>query len=297
MKGIPLLVPALLLSWPVSAVAQVDCDRQPSGAVQRAIKAARPGKTIFVSGTCHENVTLPVGKDSITLDGGGAATIHGVDATQPTILVNGRQTTIKGFTITGGQDGIVVSRGGWAVIDSNTIRNAGRNGIDVTQIGFAVIVNNTVQENRNAGIAVGLQSSAWIGFVSETDTVASPNLVSGNGAQGIVVLRGATARIAGNDVSNNAANGVRVAEASYAQISDNTINGNGTNGIFVQQGSSVTLGAGALLFSRRNSTTINNLGFGILCQVGGIADGRLGSLNGESGVESYSEGCVGSLIP
>jgi hypothetical protein len=79
------------------------------------------------------------------------------------------------------------------------------------------------------------------------------------------------------------------------------------NGIFVNQGSGALLGAdsgtggggptGNTIFTRPNKTTRNNLLFGIRCQVGANADGRLGTLNGNAGQESYVEGCVPSLIP
>jgi hypothetical protein len=118
------------------------------------------------------------------------------------------------------------------------------------------------------------------------------------GAQGIVVFRNSYARIVGNDISQNAANGVLVREASHALVTDNVVNGSGQSGIGVQQGSGVILGAGGdSIFSRPNTTTINNGACGIRCQIAGFTDGRLGSLNGASGSENHSEGCINSLMP
>jgi hypothetical protein len=56
--------------------ALVDCDKEESGALQRAIDRATSGQTIQVRGTCHENVSVLPGKDLITLDGGGVANNH-----------------------------------------------------------------------------------------------------------------------------------------------------------------------------------------------------------------------------
>jgi parallel beta-helix repeat protein len=279
-------------------VRRVDCDKAPAGTLQKAINAANPGDTILASGTCQENVTIPLGKDEITLDGAGAAAIAGSDSTRPTVLVRGKDITIKGFTITGGLSGIAVTQGGRGHIDGNTVHNTGGYGIVVSQLSAAVIVNNTLQGNFQAGIGVAETSYAFIGFVSATDTVAGPNVITGNRAQGIAVFRGAYARIVGNDISQNGANGVNVRESSSAQISDNTVNGNGQNGILVAQGSGVLLGAdtGNTIFTRPNTTTINNVGFGIRCQVAGFADGRFGSLSGDGGPEDYVEGCVNSLV-
>ena len=105
-----------------------------------------------------------------------------------------------------------------------------------------MIVNNTIQNHQQAGIGVAETAYTLIGFVLASDTVASPNIISGNRAQGIVVFRGSYARIVGNVITDNGANGVNVRESSSAQISDNTIDGNVMNGIFVNQGSGVLLG-------------------------------------------------------
>ena len=279
-----------------------DAETGGRGPLQRAIDVSLPGASILVSGTCHENVTIPIGKDGITLDGGGTAAITGPDPTQPTVLVRARDVIVRGFTVTGGFGGISVTMGGRAHIDGNTIRDSASYGIIVSQLSSAVIVNNTIQNSFQAGIGVGETAYAFIGFVLSSlsnDAAASPNVITGNRAQGIAVLRGAYARIVGNDISYNGANGVNVRESSSAQISDNTLNGNGQNGIFVAQGSGVLLGAdtGNTIFTRPNTTTTNNAAFGIRCQVGANADGRLGTLNGNAGRESYVEGCVPSLIP
>jgi Right handed beta helix region len=300
------IITALLLSpTPAAADHHVRCDGPRS--LQKAIDVARPGDTILVSGTCDENVTIPLEKHGLTLNGGGTAAITGVDPTRITVLVKAKDITIRGFTITGGFGGVYMSFGGSGLVDGNTIRDTGGYGVSASQLSTAVIVNNTIQNNRQAGIAVAETSYAFIGFVTSTDTVASPNVITGNRAQGIVVFRGSYARIVGNDISGNGANGVNVRESSSAQISDNTVNGNGANGILVAQGSGALLGADAgtggggptanTMFTRPNTTTTNNVGFGVRCQVAAHVDGRLGSLNGNAGQESYVEGCVPSLIP
>jgi parallel beta-helix repeat protein len=290
-----------------AAAAHVDCDRtrahEPDddgrGALQKAIDRARRGDTIHVRGTCHENVTIPLGKDSITLDGGGTATITGPDGTTPTVLVRSKDVTIRAFTITGGLGGIAMTQGGTGRVDGNTVQNSGGYGVIVSQLSSAVIVNNILRNNFQAGIGVAETSYAFIGFVASTDTVASPNIITGNRAQGIAVIRGSYARIVGNDISQNGANGVNVRESSSAQVSDNTMDGNGANGILVAQGSGVLLGAdtGSSIFTRPNTTTGANAGFGLRCQIASYADGRLGTLSGNNGVESYVEGCVPSVIP
>ena len=50
-------------------------------------------------------------KQRITIDGGGTATINGLNTTSPTLNVRGKGILIQNFTITGGSDGIHVNRG------------------------------------------------------------------------------------------------------------------------------------------------------------------------------------------
>src|SRR5262249_20837952 len=160
------------------ARAQVDCDKDPPGALQQAIDTAGPGATIQVSGTCNENVLITEGKERVTLDGGGKAAVNGPDATRSTIAVRGRGITVKGFMITGGLDGITFARGAQGTVDGNTVLGAARYGVNVAQMGFAVIVNNTIESNSNSGIDVAGNSFALIGFYGTgPEVVASRNVI------------------------------------------------------------------------------------------------------------------------
>ena len=114
--------------------------------LQDAIDAASSGDTLQVSGTCDENVRIREGKDRLTLDGGGTATIDG-PFDSFTIGVRARGVTIKRFLlITGVSGGIHVFRGGTVVIDSNTIDGTGGNGILVNQHSFARIIKGHQQK-------------------------------------------------------------------------------------------------------------------------------------------------------
>jgi hypothetical protein len=99
----------------------VDCDAGQT--IQDTIKDLIAGDTLLVSGTCDENVLISgaTAPNSLTLDGQGTATINGPNTTQATIRITRGGITIKGFTITGGRDGIDVSRGGTATITGNVI--------------------------------------------------------------------------------------------------------------------------------------------------------------------------------
>ena len=278
--------------------AYVDCTREPPGALQRAIDRAVAGDIVRVSGTCSENVTIPAGKDLITLDGGGSAVVDGPDATLNTISARGvRGVTITGFTVRGGRTGISIDRGASALVDGNIVERSGRVGVIVGGWSTANLVNNTIRSNSTHGIMVTGSSFAFIGFRTADDTVASPNAIHNNTMHGINVTFSSSARIAGNAISANVRNGVNVERASQATISDNDIDANGQNGIFVTENSGVNLGADALsgLFEAPNRTSTSNAAAGIGCRVGGYANGRLGTLNGSSGATSIGSSCVDSL--
>jgi len=277
--------------------AQIDCDKEDAGAIQRAVDKARTGDTLLVSGTCRENVLVPEGTNRITLNGGGNATVVGTDVTRNTISIRGQGITVVGFTVTGGRTGIDVVRGGTATIEGNTIEGTGQFGINVGSWAAANIVNNTIQNNPGHGIMVIGNSFAFIGFRASTDTVASPNTIRNNGLHGIFVTLSSSARIAGNTISSNTRNGINIDRASQATISDNTIDSNGLHGVFVTENSGANLGSdtGSGLFDAPNRTTMNNGLRGISCRVGGYANGRLGTLNGNSGPKEFGASCLDSL--
>jgi parallel beta-helix repeat protein len=278
--------------------ARVDCGKEHPGALKRAINLARSGDTIQVSGTCNENVAIPLGKDLLPLDGGGDATINGPDPALNTLSARGvRGLTVRGFRITGGRAGISIDRGSSASIDGNTIEYVGRFGIIAGGWSTVNIVNNTIQNNPNHGINVTGNAFVFIGFATADDTIASPNTIRFNGAHGINVSFSASARIAGNTISDNARNGVNVDRASQATVSDNTIDANGQNGIFVTENSGLNLGSdtGAGIFDAPNRTTVNNGVRGISCRVGGYANGRLGTLNGNGGAKEIGTSCIDSI--
>ena len=55
-----------------SAVKKVKCDKGQT--LTEALKKAKPGDTLQVTGTCHERVTITT--DRLTLDGGGNAVLR-----------------------------------------------------------------------------------------------------------------------------------------------------------------------------------------------------------------------------
>src|SRR6516162_5119342 len=81
--------------------ATADCNT--GGAVGPTLARLKPGDVLLVQGTCRENILIQAGLNDITLDGQGKASIHAPDTRQPAIQVLGREVTIKGLIVIGGQ--------------------------------------------------------------------------------------------------------------------------------------------------------------------------------------------------
>jgi parallel beta-helix repeat protein len=277
---------------------QLACDGKRT--ITDALRRLAPGDTLFVSGTCNEHVLVPENIQNIALDGQGTATIKGSDASNAIINIRGKGITIRNFvSIAGGETGILVTRGGTATIDGNVIQNTGANGILVNLGSSARVVSNTIKENPQSGIVITENSSARIGFLMTDDTQASPNVIEKNGENGIIVSGSSNARIVGNTISGNGNHGVLVNRVSHADVSSNTLDNNGGDGVFVFRNSGVNLGeeTGSGIFDSPNTTTVNNAGFGIRCIINSYGDGRLGTLNGNSGAVSFAGNCANATTP
>jgi parallel beta-helix repeat protein len=288
---------AVLVLTPVAASAQVTVDCDAGGRLQAAVDAARPGDTILVRGVCAENISVRDEAARITLDGQGSATIHGPNPRSNTILVAGRNITIRGFTITGGRNGVAVLRGGSAFIEGNTIQESSENGINVAQHSYAGIINNTIQLNPDAGIRMLDSSFARIGFRDLAEPAPRGNIIRNNGAAGVLVQRSSGASLVGNSISGNAGPGVSVSGASHADLAGNRIDGNGSDGVTVTQNSYVQLGGGSGLLAPANETTVPNGGFGISASLNSSAGGHRGTLTGAQGAKNFDTSSIDGMEP
>jgi len=285
---------------PKAVTRTVNC---PGQSLQAAVDSAKAGDVINVTGTCDENVTILHEKQRITLDGGNVATLNGTIATSPTVMVRGGNgILIQNFTITGGARGVQLWRGASATINHNTIQSTAGQGIVIGSSSHGVIKNNTIQNNPSLGILVEENSQARIGFDTTSDSTSSPNTIQNNGSRGIQVWKGSTAWILNNTIYQNNGGGIGVFRLSEATISSNTINFNTGNGINVGQNSGIQLGEDnpANFIGYPNMTTVNNLGYGIQCTMGGYVRGHLGNspnqINGGAGQLDINTNCPQSLV-
>lgn len=288
-----------------SRTRHVDCDHGET--ITRALRFVEPGETLIIHGTCNENLLLssPTGRyNGLTLDGQGTATIAGPDPTLNVIELTGiSEFTIRGLTITGGNDGLSINTGSVIAIDSIVVEHTGRHGIHFqrgTTMGY--VVNSTIQNNPGHGIVINENSYVRVGFtdgVGASEGATGPCVIHGNGGHGIRIQRGSSARVYTNTISNNANNGINIESASYAEIATNVINGNGKNGINVSENSTLHLGNpnGNKNEDQPNTTTTPNAQFGLSASWGSYVVGRIGTLNGNSGASTFSHDSNSNLTP
>ncbi|MGZ5126300.1 MAG: right-handed parallel beta-helix repeat-containing protein [Burkholderiales bacterium] len=277
-----------------AATLTVDCDS--GNTIMGALGNVKQGDTVLVSGTCKEQVSIAPEIVRITLDGQKRTTIQhpGGAAPSPHALYNrGKEITIKGFTVTGGLDGIHLSGPASAVIDGNlVVKNAGR-GIHIDKGSIARILNTTVEHSGLIGIDVTGASYAYIGVFIPRVAALSPNTIRNNGGPGINIERTSGAWIVGNTISNNKESGIVVHRNAQADVIANVINANGGDAIAVSYGSGVNLSSEPRRDGpNRTSTGQNNSGVGISCIIGGYVEGPLGTLTGAKGAKAFDNGCV-----
>jgi parallel beta-helix repeat protein len=253
---------------------------------------------VLVSGTCGENVNIPSEVVRITVDGQGTAVIQAPGTTADAIFIRGKDITVKGFTLTGGRDGIHLSgaaAGASAIIDGNSIQRTGRYGIHLDGGSVGRIANNRIENVASAGIDITENSYARIGFLIPSAPKPGPNTIRNSGSHGIAVSRASSAWIANNTIANNKGGGIFVNRSSQADIVNNTINGNGGDGITASQNSGVNLRSeGTLLPQAPNETdpAAKNAGVGVKCSIGGYAEGPLGTLTGTRGQKEFDNSCI-----
>ena len=276
-----------------AATLSVDCDA--GNTIMAALANVKTGDTILVSGTCKEQVSIASEFVRITLDGQKKTTIQypGGTAASPHAFFNrGKDITIKGFTVTGGQqDGIHLSGPASAVIDGNVVvKNSGR-GIHIDKGSVARIVNTTVEQSGGIGIDITGASYAYIGVIIPRVPALGPNTIRNNGGPGINIERNSGAWIVGNTISGNKESGIAVHRNAQADVIANTINANGGDAITVSYNGGVNFDSEPRK-DGPNKTTQNNGAAAVKCMIGGYVDGPMGTLTGAKGAKDFDKSCV-----
>jgi hypothetical protein len=234
----PTTVP--LLASPLPSAAAISVDNCPSGQtvnnafdLTHAISSATPGTVILiapgtysghfvakVSGTSAHPITL-CGTNESVLDGGSTRSGY-------TLYINGASWwRLIGFSVTGGQKGVVTDRADHDLISGISVHDVGDEAIHLRSFSTdniveGVTVRNTGIDNAKfgEGIYVGTANSNWCRYTDCQPDASDRNVIRSNDisnttAENIDIKEGTT----GGTISNNKLSGVgMVASAATAWI-------------------------------------------------------------------------------
>lgn len=232
----------------------VNCNgRGALSTINGALKLLNPRgpNTITVVGTCKENVVIQ-SFDRLTLIASGASINDASDGVNPVVdIEDSTRISLQGFTINGGDIGVLCSDFSLCRFKGNTIQNAVNDGLgmyivrsqatfdhDVIQdnsgdgldvINGSTVVSDSLSVQRNAseGIFVGFESF----MVARTDTIQD------NFRNGIVASQNSALAVVSSDISRNGENGVLLTRASTAvfraPLGPANVKNNGASGVLL----------------------------------------------------------------
>ena len=250
---------------------KVNCDKGQSvqDAINRARSSAAP-LVVNVKGDCYEDVVLS--RDSLTINGGGKAVIHGsfinrgarvtirdIEVTRPGFgmrATTGRTRLINVHFFDNAEEGLNVRRNGVVMFQSGSVKDNDLEGI-VVESATLTVGDVEISGNR-AGIAasmaqISLENAQVVNNVERGIDVAgnsalmvSGGAVSGNGGAGVIVDNTSSFAADGVDISWNGSSGVGVRWNSNADIVGCTIGNNAQanpnrSGVFVSTSSSASI--------------------------------------------------------
>lgn len=225
------LLCALLSSVPArGATVRVNCDRGQS--ISAALATLNPvvANTIYVSGTCHENVLIEY-FDHLTLIAEAGASINDASGGTDDVVTifHTSRVTMQGFTVNGGADCVVCQDASVCQFYGNTFQNGGT-GANIFQAQARII--DDVFQNNGTGLFLYATADVWAIRVT----------VQGNQASGAHVGFGSSLHLVSSVVQNNVANGVDISNNSHALFTSATIHGNGGAGVTLESSSVAQFG-------------------------------------------------------
>jgi hypothetical protein len=211
------------------------------------------GVTIFVTGTCTENIVIGA-FDHLVLQASPIATIQDASSgAAPVVeILNSYAVSLSNFTINGGSSGIRCTLHSYCSLYSNIQQSAVNAGVVISRGSQADIQNNRILNNGIRGLAVSNGSTV--------ETVS--NIITGNGGEGILVYTGGNLTATFDTIQNNIF-GISLIGNSVVLSSDLTISGNTNDGVLLDGDSTALfeqLATGNVITGNGgNGVSINNL--------------------------------------
>jgi len=234
-----------------AAPIRVDCNR--GGSINNTLASLASagntrGVTIFVTGTCRENVVI-TGFDRLVLQASPIATLQDASGgTAPVVQVsNSYDVRLSNFTINGGSHGVVCSSHSYCSVYSCTQQSAVKTGVVIGLGSEGHIEGNRLLNNGSRGLTVASGSNA------ETFS----NTITGNVELGVLLYAGGNLTAFFDIVQNNFI-GIALRGNATLTSYDLTIAGNSNDGVALD-------GASTALFEQlvTGNTVTGNGGHGV----------------------------------
>src|SRR6266478_3995214 len=244
----------LVASGAASQLAQaanltVNCDNKET--IHKAVKLLantnpQGPNTISVAGSCRENIVIQ-SMDRLTLiTKKGASITARSNGTLPVVdIEDSQRVTLQGFTINGGDRGIVCNTASLCRLTGNTIQGPGHFGVNVLGGSRAFLESNVIQNwGRGSFISDGaqvfsrndvFQGNGGSAIAALGDYFGSLNSNFDHNGAGIEAGGGGLA-INGGSVSGNTSEGIRLLGNVSAGFLGPTITGNGGVGVHLEDG-------------------------------------------------------------
>jgi len=248
----------VVLGFAVSASAavpaiKVDCNK--GGSVGAALAHLTQtgntrGVTIFVSGTCNENISIS-GFDHLVLKSlGQGTTLQDASNGSNTVVIvsSSYDVTLEGFIINGGGTGVWCGNGSLCRLNSNTIQQSVGSGVSGENSNLYLTGNNIL---NNAAFGVDAESGS--------NVVTSSNTISGN-FRGFTIFAASNLTASGDTVEQNSETGIVVVHKSFMRAVNVTINNNKADGVYIQSGSTAAFSGGNVITGNGiNGVSVNDL--------------------------------------
>jgi Right handed beta helix region len=227
------IVLCLAASMLYAAPIRVDCGKKDtiSGTLAHLVQTGNTRNvTIFVTGTCKENVVIGA-FDHLVIQGSPIATLQ--DASNGTAAVvtiySSFDVLLQGLTINGGAFGVNCVQYSYCFLYLDTVQQAAGDGVRFARSN-GNLQNNNILNHAGRGIVA----------VNGSTLVTISNKIIDNGGTGIVVNTGGNLTATSDTIQNNAGPGIRAVDTSVVRAFDLTITANGGDGVALESASSAS---------------------------------------------------------
>lgn len=201
--------------------------------ISAAVKAANAGDTILVSpGTYVENVAVNKPLKIVSTNGAQATVVKASDTSKDVFLLGSTDITIQGFTVTGGNKGVVFGQSN-CILTSCTVNG------NVFGVYLAGATSNLVSNNNLNGNGFGIYLDGSSG--NKLSNNSASNEKGGGGkaslSDGIYMYNSHNNNVTQCDLSNNDNFGVSLYQSKNNVFSHNTISANAQFGVRLREGS------------------------------------------------------------